>query len=827
MRLLNTLFFALYQPSYNYFFLLLPISFLLPIMSFTQKPIINTVELLNEAKQNEKLEIRVDFDASYENPYDYNQIVVQGRFITPSGDTVLVDGFYLQPYAKPDLDRGTTTSDGPPEFRIRFAPPQSGTYELEAIVTNTTGSATSSPIVFTAQVGTGHATKGFVRTSTSSYLRFEDQSTFVPVGQNIAWYNSNAIVSYYEWLTKLAANGGNFFRLWQTHWGLGLEWLQSGYEGLMQYRQIRAFYTDWLLEFCAEKDVYVMYCLQHHGQVSTEVNPNWQENPYNAINGGPCENTWDFFADSTAIALTKNRYRYVVARWGYSRNIMAWELFNEVDWTDQFEQHRELVAEWHLEMADYLKTIDPNQHLVSTSYARDQYDEAVWSSDQIDFTQTHYYFETPNLERIIARGTQHHLQAFEKPTLNGEFGITHNGSNLSQKDPDGIHLHNGMWGAFFSGGLGSGMSWWWDQYMDPANLYYHFASLRERTDALNWAASGYRPTTVKVDGPGADLEISPNADWAGPTDDTVSIQVDGTIENLNFGLGRYLYGAQWNTQFRNPPLFIIETDQEREFSVLTGDGSSTSPQITLIMDGDTILSELGRKNQTYSALIPEGKHEIRVTNTGTDWITIQAYRISGLGPALDAYVILNESGTEAAGWILNAAYNHQTLLSGNRPEPRSGTTLRLDGFTDGEYYVRYYDCLNGDLMDAAPVTIEDGQALLFPPEILWDATFDITDQVVATEQPIVRALEQAHIYPNPITNGRGWLEVSLEQVTDLSLHLYSIDGKYLQQIGSDRLTSGFQQVPFDISAKLAAGTYLLQLRTDTGYSRTLPLIVAP
>ncbi|MCZ0212168.1 hypothetical protein OZK63_43170, partial [Streptomyces sp. UMAF16] len=68
--------------------------------------------------------------------------------------------------------------------------------------------------------------------------------------------------------------------------------------------------------------------LNHHGQVSTTVNPEWNNNPYNIANGGPCNNTWDFFSNSTAKNLFKNRMRYIIARYGYSNTIMSWELFN-------------------------------------------------------------------------------------------------------------------------------------------------------------------------------------------------------------------------------------------------------------------------------------------------------------------------------------------------------------------------------------------------------------------------------------------------------------------------------------------------------------------
>ena len=41
----------------------------------------------------------------------------------------------------------------------------------------------------------------------------------------------------------------------------------------------------------------------------------------------------DFFTDVRAKADYKNRLRYLVARYGYSTSVFAWEFFNEVCYT--------------------------------------------------------------------------------------------------------------------------------------------------------------------------------------------------------------------------------------------------------------------------------------------------------------------------------------------------------------------------------------------------------------------------------------------------------------------------------------------------------------
>ena len=61
-----------------------------------------------------------------------------------------------------------------------------------------------------------------------------------------------------------------------------------------------------------------------------------------------------------AIQHARNLLRYVVARWGYSTHVAAWEYFNEMDPgrpTDRF---------YH-ELGEYLEQIDVYGHLRSTS----------------------------------------------------------------------------------------------------------------------------------------------------------------------------------------------------------------------------------------------------------------------------------------------------------------------------------------------------------------------------------------------------------------------------------------------------------------------------
>ena len=65
-----------------------------------------------------------------------------------------------------------------------------------------------------------------------------------------------------------------------------------------------------MVEGAEKNDIYFQLVLQHHGQYSSasgykyshNVNPNWEQNPYNVKNGGFLKNPEDFFTDPQARA---------------------------------------------------------------------------------------------------------------------------------------------------------------------------------------------------------------------------------------------------------------------------------------------------------------------------------------------------------------------------------------------------------------------------------------------------------------------------------------------------------------------------------------------
>lgn len=787
-------------------------------ISMGQAPNIQQVALLNnEVELFEKFEAQLVLSATYDNPYDYDEVNVGARFVGPDQREFIIDGFYAEGYRTTDAATGRISRNGLDGFRVRFAPDTIGTWTVQVWVQDSNGVDTAAIKSFTCVNPTNPKNEGYVRTNDSKYLSFDTGNPYVPIGHNICWSTNNRLVDFQNWLGKLSENGGNFFRLWHCHWGISLEWLGNGYQGLKQYRQDNAHYLDELHDMGNEEGIYIMVCLQHHGQVSTRVNPNWSESPYNTSNGGMCANTSQFFSNEEAKAATKNRLRYIVARYGYARSVMAWELFNEVNWTDNFEQNDQLIADWHEEMAGFLKEIDPYGHLVTTSYADESQGELVWTLPEIDLTQTHYYLPSANLERALAHGAKGYQELYDKPTLVGEFGINTQNVNLRSLDPDGIYIHNGLLGGFFGGGFGTAASWWWDNYIHPQDLYYHYKGLSEIIPLVPLKERHFTPTKSYTTGAKSDLSISPTVGWGKVA--TSSITVDSRGELLPEGafVASYLYGSTSNVQFRSPPEFTVNYPRAGTFQVTTGPSTSNgTPRINIYVDGQRVLNEAAQINTTYTIDLTAGAHVIKVDNSGRDWVSISEYEFSDIGSALDTYVLASEDSTQFSAWILNHQYNHEVVYTDGLPDSVKGAKLVIPDVSPGSYFAKWYNPLSGAWLNTELAKSEGDSISVNIPAVQWDLILVLDQQFVASTSPQKQQVALS-VFPNPVVSEPLTVSFPSHQVQSgdvVHFSLHGLDGRVLHTWNeASWIAQG--KISIDLPTHIPSGTYWLKSQSAT------------
>jgi hypothetical protein len=244
-----------------------------------------------------------------------------------------------------------------------------------------------------------------------------------------------------------------------------------------------------------------MLCLLHHGQFSTEVNAVWQDNPYSATFGGPLKDPTEFFTNPEARALFERRLRYIVARWSHASNLLAWELWNEVDYTQQYDGG--IQAEWHKHMAQVLHQLDPNDHLVTTSTSMMGklfgLDAALFGLPELDFSQFHLYGSGDDLTLDLGMtipGLVGELAALGKPVLAGEVGVDYRGpAETLAMDPGFVGFRDILWLPVVAGSAGIGMHWWWDNLIDPLDLYPLFGPVAQAVSGVDFAAQQFESVT--------------------------------------------------------------------------------------------------------------------------------------------------------------------------------------------------------------------------------------------------------------------------------------------------------------------------------------------
>ncbi len=404
-------------------------------------------------------EMTIQTDGVFKNPFDPADANLQVRFTPPEGAPVLVPAFWTQEY-----DPQTMQPSGLPGWRVRFTPSLPGKWTVQAVL----DAPAVQSVEQTFSVAPNADAAGFVRINARNplYFGYDNGATFYPVGLNIGWGGEQTLADYQRWMDRLAAQGGTIMRVWMASWSFGLEWNDTPL-GDYTARLQRAWMLDEVFRMAEQRGIKIVLVLLNHGMFSATVNPQWHENPLNAVNGGPLQKPEEFATNPEARRLFAQRLRYVAARWAYSPSLMAWEWWNEEDWTPITPA---LLIPWIQEMTPILHANDPYHHLITTSFAQSSVPE-VANLPEIDFAELHLYDASDPVLNFPDLYEVWRLQIPAKPILFGEFGNSAGIENTSSLDQHGLHLHNSLWASTFSGFSSTAMYWWWDLYIDPLDLW--------------------------------------------------------------------------------------------------------------------------------------------------------------------------------------------------------------------------------------------------------------------------------------------------------------------------------------------------------------------
>jgi len=430
---------------------------------------LKVLDFAQSSKLGERYEVSFNFDADYHNPFDPEEVAVDGVFTAPSGRQLRMPGF---------LAKGDVSLKGPVQealWKLRITPDEPGLWAFQVFVKNPRGTVHSLAQKFTVEKA---PFAGFLRVDANDphYFSFDDGSFFYPLGQNVGWDSDD---NYKKIFTAMGKSGQNWTRVWMSNWSFGLEWKEMGFfRGLGNYNLVNAERLDQLLDLADKHGIYMQLVFDFHGAFSSKVNPEWMNNPYNKANGGILAKADDFWTDPQARELYKRRLRYIVARWGYSPNVMAWEFFNEINFSDNFEPQKETA--WLKDMSAWLKDLDPHRHMITTSYY-DYYNKKTYELPTIDFTQYHAYQKrvVKTMQTVVER-----FRRFDKPFFFAEFG-GNSTDGVDDADKKGIFIHAGLWSQAMQPTGGNAMPWWWNTHIAPNDLYYHWKALADYLEGVD------------------------------------------------------------------------------------------------------------------------------------------------------------------------------------------------------------------------------------------------------------------------------------------------------------------------------------------------------
>lgn len=419
-----------------------------------------------EGKQYETLRFRFSENLLFENPFDLETNQVELQIRQPDFFTRVLSFFY-----------DGTNESGVQNWEARFAPKQAGLHRLAVVVNGTV----RQQFELSVKPNDGKKQGGLKLSDRLGVFEYESGEAFRGIGLNVCWAND-----YEYYFKKMQAAGINITRIWMCPWNLSFEWQETG---LGRYNLETCKRLDEILALAEKYGIFIILCMDYHGIARKGLGyfreNRWLVNPYNKINGGPCVEGADLFTSAEAKEHFKRKYKYVVSRFGHSSKLATWEFYNEAD---LMAGKSIPVNRWHVEMAEYVHSIDAHDRLISTSGTRDFPEKLVdaFKSPAMDYVMYHRY-NALNMAPYVTDLHEAVIEYYQKPFVLGEFGVEFRGGDRTYKlDPQAIGLHNAIWAGWFSETPVIPLSWWWDNYIDPHDFWSEFANLSRFAEAMNY-----------------------------------------------------------------------------------------------------------------------------------------------------------------------------------------------------------------------------------------------------------------------------------------------------------------------------------------------------
>lgn len=686
-----------------------------------------------EVPLNGLFERTLPIAGDYSDPTDTRQIAVTVRLTAPDGAPFDLPAFWMQPQAVTCDETcavETFAPQGEPRWLMRFRPTQVGEwlYTVEARTAETTRIVTAGRLRVRPSERDGAPQLG----RNGRYFSRGEGQPFFPIGINMAWSWSGAgnTRGYLAWLEQLARAGGNYARLYvDVPWFIGLGWHTPA--ASMAAAQTSAWRLDRILQAAEQHGIALQLVLLWHQGWSTYSDPpynppaqparpdlsaDWSLNPHNVRRGGTFPTATAFFATEEGRRVFRDRLRYMIARWGYSPSLFAWEL------TDQLDRltpaNLEIAAEWAQAMIAYLRASDPYRHLITLG-VRENANLSLARQLPLDFIQARYYQRLPNqppadplfgtlslLRPLLAEGAQ--------PLLLSEFSLSP-WFEPAEADPDGMHLRAALWASALSGASAAASSWWWDTYLFPRDLIAQLTPLQRFAQNIPWDSADLRPISLALE---ADkpLSYAPlrlggyNAQLGSqtPPDLLFRLTAEGAAPPLSRASG-FLYGTRFNAELSRPQQYLVAPPIETTLRInLARSGDRGGARLIVLRDGILAAELILPPNSPSVALsvpLKAGEQLITLDNLGDDYVLIDSLELAEYLPPLRSVAL-----ADRIGGILLAYFQHQDYTLAKRAELDQiaplEATFSAQNMPPGMYRVEFWDVFSGDVIGIEDVFVE-------------------------------------------------------------------------------------------------------------------------
>lgn len=480
--------------------------------------IIPTISFPNSVDLFGLYEISLTLSKTYQNPYDPDTILIYGVFTGPNNSSDTVHAFYHEGFEFQNINNFevATRNSTLDCWKIRFTPTQTGSWSFKVKAFDVNGKInlpfTNVNYTFTCNpISDG---EGFISIANSRFLKRDvvkngnrKNRSFFPIGPNVGWYSCkyiNGVPDYtctkgiydYKYYIDSLDDNANYMRVFLNRFQslslYGPEYAMNNGQTIVYFdssiNQKDSAELDTIVTFALQHGITIMPCMFNFGAFVENENDStsWLRNPFHTILG--IENPCEIFTDINAIRIEKNLIRYIVSRWGYATNIVAWEFWNEVGnmlGACEGDKHIEQdVRDWHNEMTEYVANLDPFNHCITTSVGNSTNNCTYLFSllyDNLDIVQWHKYSNiqkaasAEQLSYLLYSATNAiHSEYPSIPFFMGEFGFGQSSGPLyEEKDPHGIDLHNSLWSSSFSTSIGPASFWKW-HYLKTENLFCRY-----------------------------------------------------------------------------------------------------------------------------------------------------------------------------------------------------------------------------------------------------------------------------------------------------------------------------------------------------------------